>query len=301
MYNLRIMLTKTSSMAMTALLAVFAVAALGPGVARAQAPASDPSIEEVIRRFSEKEKEFKQARDNYAFKQDLRIQELSNSDQVTGEYRTVTDIQFDEKGKRTEKVISAPPPTLKRLGITKEDLQDLESIQPFVLTSDDIDQYKLKFNGKKKIDEITCYEFEVSPKKIEKGKRYFEGTIWVDDQDFQIVKTYGKAVPDSRGGGKNENLFPKFETYREQIDGAYWFPTYTRIADTLHFESGSIKMRGIVRYTDYKKFQTSVKLRFGGEVTDDKAAPPPAAEPDKDKLAPALDPRFKSDPKNDKK
>ena len=90
------MLTKTSSMAMTALLAVFAVAALGPGVARAQAPASDPSIEEVIRRFSEKEKEFKQARDNYAFKQDLRIQELSNSDQVTGEYRTVTDIQFDE-------------------------------------------------------------------------------------------------------------------------------------------------------------------------------------------------------------
>ncbi|HTG72241.1 MAG TPA: hypothetical protein VMB70_00640, partial [Terriglobia bacterium] len=186
----------------------------------------------------------------------------------------------------------------KRLGITKEDLQDLESIQPFVLTSDDIGLYNLKFTGKKKIDEINCYEFEVSPKKIEKDKRYFEGTIWVDDSDLQIVKTYGKAVPDRRG--KNENLSPKFETYREQIDGQYWFPTYTRIADTLDFESGPLKMRGIVRYGDYKKFQTSVKLKFGGEVTDDKAGP--AADPEKEKLAPALDPRFKTDPaKTEKK
>jgi hypothetical protein len=280
------MLNRKWNIARTALMALFV---LTPIFGMAQAPASDPSIDEVIRRFSEKEKEFKKARDNYTFKQDLRIQELGNNDRVIGEYRTVTDIQFDEKGKRTEKVISAPPST-------KEDLQDLESIQPFVLTSDDIGQYNLKFKGKTKIDEITCYEFEVSPKKMEKDKRYFEGTIWVDDQDLQIVKTYGKAVPDRRGGGKNENLFPKFETYREQVDGLYWFPTYTRIADTLQFESGPLKMKGIVRYTDYKQFQTSVKLRFGGEVTDDKA-PPPAAEPDKDKLAPVLDPRFKNDKK----
>jgi len=289
------MLIRKWSLATTALLAVFALA---PSFARAQAPASDIPVEEIIRKFSEKEKEFKQARDNYTFKQDVRIQELGNSDRVVGEYRTVTDISFDEKGRRTEKVTSAPPPTLKRLGITKEDLQDLESIQPFVLTSDDIGLYNLKFTGKKKIDEINCYEFEVSPKKIEKDKRYFEGTIWVDDSDLQIVKTYGKAVPDRRG--KNENLSPKFETYREQIDGQYWFPTYTRIADTLDFESGPLKMRGIVRYGDYKKFQTSVKLKFGGEVTDDKAGP--AADPEKEKLAPALDPRFKTDPaKTEKK
>jgi hypothetical protein len=289
------MLIRKWSLATTALLAVFALA---PSFARAQAPASDIPVEEIIRKFSEKEKEFKQARDNYTFKQDVRIQELGNSDRVVGEYRTVTDISFDEKGRRTEKVTSAPPPTLKRLGITKEDLQDLESIQPFVLTSDDIGLYNLKFTGKKKIDEINCYEFEVSPKKIEKDKRYFEGTIWVDDSDLQIVKTYGKAVPDRRG--KNENLSPKFETYREQIDGQYWFPTYTRIADTLDFESGPLKMRGIVRYGDYKKFQTSVKLKFGGEVTDEKAGP--AADPEKEKLAPALDPRFKTDPaKTEKK
>jgi hypothetical protein len=113
----------------------------------------------------------------------------------------------------------------------------------------------------------------------------------VDDKDFQIVKTYGKPVPDLRQKG-SENLFPKFETYRQQID-EYWFPTYTRAIDTLNFSTGRQKIREIIRYEDYKKFQTSVQLKFGGEVTDSKENP---AEADKEKLAPALDPRFKSDP-----
>jgi hypothetical protein len=296
MYNFRTMLTRKWNVATTVLMAVFV---LTPVLAIAQAPSSDLPIDEVIRRFAEKEKEFKKARDNYTFRQEVKVQELSDTDRVLGEYQTVTDITFDEKGKRTEKILKAPPSTLKRIGITKEDLQIIESIQPFVLTTDDISLYNLKFLRKEKVDEISCYVFDVSPKKMEKGQIYFEGQIWVDDMDFQIVKTYGKPVPDIRQKG-GENLFPKFETYREQID-EYWFPTYTRAIDTLDFSTGRQKIREIIRYTDYKKFQTSVKLRFGGEVTDDKAPPPPAAEPDKDKLAPALDPRYKSDPKNDKK
>ena len=276
---------------------LLAVLALAPAFVRAQAPASDLPIDEVIRKFSEKEKAFKTARDNYVFKQDVRVQELGSSDRVVGEYRTTTDISFDEKGRRTERVTYAPPDSLKSFSMTQEDLQDLESIQPFVLTSDDIGLYSLKYIGKEKIDEVTCYTFDVSPKKIEKGQRYFEGKIWVDDRDLQIVKTYGKAVPDLRS--KNgENLFPKFETYREPID-EYWFPTYTRVADTLNFSKGPVKMRATIRYTDYKKFQTSVKLRFGGEVTDDKAgAPKPQSDSN---LAPALDPKLKTDPKTQKK
>lgn len=288
MYNLRTMLTRKSNFAGMALTAVFL---LTPILATAQAPPSNLPIEEVIRRFAEKEKEFKKARDNYTFKQEVKVQELSDSDRVLGEYHTVTDISFDEKGKRTEKVIHAPPVTLRRISITKEDLQIIESIQPFVLTTDDIGLYNLKYTGKEQVDEITCYTFDVSPKKMEKGQIYFEGRIWVDDKDFQIVKTYGKPVPDLRQKG-SENLFPKFETYRQQID-EYWFPTYTRAIDTLNFSTGRQKIREIIRYEDYKKFQTSVQLKFGGEVTDSKENP---AEADKEKLAPALDPRFKSDP-----
>jgi len=290
MYNLRIMFTRKWSFVATAFMAMFV---LTPILAIAQAPGPSPAIDEVIRKFAEKEKEFKKARDNYTFRQEVKVQELSDSDRVMGEYQTVTDISFDEKGKRTERVLHAPPSTLKRIGITKEDLQIIESIQPFVLTTDDVGLYNLKYLGKEQVDEISCYTFDVSPKRMEKGQIYFEGKIWVDDRDFQIVKTYGKPVPDLRQKG-SENLFPKFETYREQID-EYWFPTYTRAIDTLDFSTGRQKIREIIRYTDYKKFQTSVKLRFGGEVTDDKqGAPPPEA--DKDKLAPALDPRFKTDP-----
>jgi hypothetical protein len=294
MYNSGIMGTGKWHFAASTLVLVLALAPVAVRAQDSVAPApSDIPIDEVIRRFAEKEKEFKKARDNYTFKQEVRVQELSDSDRVMGEYRTTTEIAFDEKGRRTERITYAPASTLKKISITREDLQDLESVQPFVLTSDDIGLYNLKYGGKEKIDEINCYVFDVSPKKIEKDQRYFEGKIWVDDKDLQIVKTYGKAVPDKKD--KNgENLFPKFETYREQIDGEYWFPTYTRMLDTLDFSTGRQKIRGIVRYGDYKKFQTSVKLRFGGEVTDDKAAPA-----DNKNAAPALDPKYKTEPKTE--
>lgn len=251
-------------------------------------------VEEIIRRFAEKEKEFKDARANYAYRQEIKIQELSARDDVRGEYQLTMDISFDDKGRRTEKIVYAPPSTLDRLGVTPEDLQDLREIQPFVLTSDDIAKYNLKYAGKEKIDEIDCYTFDVDPKKIEKGQRYFQGKIWVDDQDFQIVKTFGKPVPDLRSKG-NENLFPKFETYREQIDG-YWFPTYTRALDTLDFSSGKIRIREIVRYGNYKRFSVDVKLRFGGEAegTTGGASQDPGAPADN--TAPALDPKYKTAP-----
>lgn len=290
MYNLKTMFAKNW------VLAILVAFALGAVAAQAQEAAPDVPVEEIIRRFAEKEKEFRTARENYTFRQEVRVQELSDSDRVMGEYRTTTEISFDEKGRRTEKIVYAPPTTLKNIGITKEDLQDIESIQPFVLTSDDIGLYNLKYTGREKVDEITTYVFDVSPKKIEKDQRYFEGRIWVDDRDFQIVKTYGKAVPDRRTKG-NENLFPKFETYREQID-EYWFPTYTRAVDTLDFSTGRQKIREIIRYGNYKKFQTSVKLRFGGEVTDDKAGAPAPSESDS-KLAPVLDPKLKKEGEKD--
>jgi len=253
-------------------------------------------VAEIIKKFSEKEKEFKLARESYAFRQEVKVQELSSGDRVMGEYQSSTDVYFDEKGKRLERIVYAPAPSLKNISMTAEDFENLRSIQPFVLTSDDIGKYNLKFGGKEKLDEIDTYVFDVSPKTMEKGQRYFEGKIWVDDRDFQIVKTFGKPVPDLVSKN-NENLFPRFETYREQIDD-YWFPTYTRSNDTLEFSSGKQKIRQIVRYTNYKKFQTSFKLRFGGEVAEDGTikAPPPEAPPE-DKTAPALDPRYKTDPK----
>jgi len=177
----------------------------------------------------------------------------------------VSDIGFEPGGRRTEKVVFAPQSTLQGIQLTPQDLEDIRSIQPFVLTDEDLHLYDVKYVGKELIDEIDNYVFEVGPKNMEKGERYFEGKIWVDDQDLQIVKTFGKAVPDIIDKGQ-ENLFPRFETYREQIDGYYWFPTYTRAVDTLNFSSGSQKIRQVIKYENYKQFGADVNLTFGDAV-----------------------------------
>jgi hypothetical protein len=260
--------------------------AQGPAKLRNEQPTIP--VDEIVRKFAEKEKEFKIARANYVYRQDNRVQTLNANDRVTGEWRQVWDITFDPNGKRVERVIQAPASTLTSISLTSEDLQDMREIQPFVLTSDDIGKYSVKYLGKEMVDEIDCCVFDVGPKTIEKGQRYFQGQIWVDDKDLQIVKTYGKAVPDLKTKN-NENLFPRFETYREQIDGKYWFPTYTRAVDTLQFSTGAQRIRQIVKYDNYKKFEANVKLTFGDAVEGGAADQSPSS----DNKAPALDPRLK--------
>jgi hypothetical protein len=178
----------------------------------------------------------------------------------------VVDITFNEQGKRVENVVLAPQNTLRRIGMTREDQDDIERLMPFVLTTDEIADYQIDYAGQQRVDELDTYVFEVRPRTIAKGRRYFEGRIWVDDRDFQIVKTYGKSVPDIRKGRGNENLFPRFTTWREQIDGKYWFPTYTRADDTLRFSDNDVRIRMIVKYSDYKRFGARIRITYEGQT-----------------------------------
>jgi len=143
----------------------------------------------------------------------------------------------------------------------------MRSVQPFVLTTPDLPKYLIRYLGHQNVDEIGCYVFAVKPKKIEANQRYFSGEVWVDDRDLQIVKSYGRGV--GSVSRKSDNQFPKFETYREQIDGKYWFPTYTIANDTLHFQSGDQRIRQTIRYEDYKQFGAETKITFGDEVKSD--------------------------------
>ncbi len=248
--------------------------------------------EEIIQKFASKEKEFKAARDQYTFRQSVTVQTL-DGDTVTGEYREVFDVQFDDKGKHLENVVFAPQSSLENGGISMspEDIEDIRHKLPFVLDTDDVGDYDVLYVGQQQQDELHCYVFDVAPKKIVGKKRYFQGRIWVDDRDFQIVKTFGKTVPETRikkNGKGNENLFPKFTTWREQIDGKYWFPTYTKADDILHFHTGDIHIREIVKYNDYQRFGSKVKITYEGkDVTkqeQDKQQPDqtkPDAQPQK--------------------
>jgi outer membrane lipoprotein-sorting protein len=227
------------------------------------------TAEEIIQRFAGKEKEFKDARDQYTFRQSVTVQTV-DGDTVTGEYREVFDVQFDDRGKHLENVVFAPQSSLENGGISMspEDIDDIRHKLPFVLTSEDVGEYDVLYVGQQQEDELHCYVFDIAPKQIQGKKRYFQGRIWVDDKDYQIVKTFGKTVPETRvkkNGKGNENLFPKFTTWREQIDGKYWFPTYTKADDILHFHTGDIHIREIVKYTDYKRFGSNVKITYEGK------------------------------------
>jgi hypothetical protein len=228
--------------------------------------AQDLAPDEIIRKFAAKEAEFRKARENYTYRQSVKIEELDGGDHVQGKWEIVSDITFSPDKKRTEKVVYAPPNTLRNILLTPQDDQDLRSIQPFVLTTEDIDKYDIHYVGKQKLDEIDCYQFSVKPKQLAKNQRYFEGDIWVDDRDFQIVKTYGKGVGQQKKS--DDNQFPRFETYREQIDGKYWFPTYTHANDTLHFRDMSQRIRMTVTYKDYKHFGSESSVTFGDVVND---------------------------------
>lgn len=237
-------------------------------------PAAPKGItpDQIIQRFAAKETQFKDAREDYTYRQDVKIQTL-DGDTVDGEYEMVTDVLFDPQGRRTEQVVYAPQSSLERVTMTPQDFDDIQNRYPFVLTSEEIPNYNIKYLGQQQEDELHTYVFDVDSKlsddELRKAKkRAFRGRIWVDDHDFQIVKTDGKAVPDYHKG--QENLFPKFVTYREQIDGKYWFPTYTKADDVLHFDdnhniANDVHIRIVVRYTNYKRFGSQHKIIFQGQ------------------------------------
>jgi hypothetical protein len=244
-----------------------------PAPARIHSPGDNPvtkdppsiPVEEIVKRFAEKEAEFKLERDNYTYTQDFSIQTVDDDGRPDGEHREVTDIIFTPDGKRFEHVTFAPAPTLERILLTQEDINDVRNVQPFVLTTTELPKYNVTYIGRQQVDELSTYVFDVAPKTMEKNQRYFQGRVWVEDKDLQIVMTDGKAVPDIIKHGQ-ENVFPRFRTYRENIEKGYWFPVYTRADDYLHFHTGDVHIRMTIRYSNYKRYGSTVKIGTVREV-----------------------------------
>jgi len=254
-------------------------------------PSTPPA--EIIKQFAAKETEFQDALNHYTYRRVARVQTIDDDNKVDGEYYEVDDVIFDLTGRRTEKVVYAPENSLQRVTMSPSDLQDIQRGYPFVLTSAEIAQYDVKYVGRQKVDEVDCYAFDVSPKVIEKNKRYFLGRIWVDATDLQIVVTNGRMVPDDTRKGK-EDLHPPFMTWRQQVDGHYWFPVYTKGEGVLHFTGGNgylaedVHMRDVIKYTDYKRFGSTSKIIFEGQditptnpTTQPGGKPNPTAKPQK--------------------
>lgn len=239
--------------------------------------AADVNPDDIIQKFAAKEAEFAKAREIYTYRQTVRIEEFSEDGRAGGKHEMVTDIVFTPEGKRQEKVVRAPVSTLQMVQLTPQDEEDLRNTQPFVLTSADLPKYWVRYLGKQNADEIPCYVFAVKPKKLEPGLRYFEGQIWVDDRDLQIVKSFGRGTGHLKKGEGQQ--FPKFETYRDQVDGKYWFPVDTRANAVLYFDESTVRLKMTVLYKDYKRFGAESSIKFGDVVKEEPKKPEPEKKP----------------------
>ena len=242
---------------------------------------SQADIDRIINTFTAKESQFRKALNEYSFKRDAVLQSLGMGGQVTGEYHRVSYFTFDDSGNRFEKISYFPMPSFG--AVTQEDLDDLGGIQPFALEPSKIPLYDFKYVGREKIDELYLYVFDVTPKVMPDPKRtkerFFRGRVWVEDQDFQIVKTKGKGLPETK-----KNKFPTVETYREQIDGRYWFPTYSYADEELVYDSGEVlHVRMQVRYSAFVKASAKVKISEienpDAPVKETKPLTPPPRKP----------------------
>ncbi|HEY4901861.1 MAG TPA: hypothetical protein VIH89_00170 [Candidatus Sulfotelmatobacter sp.] len=209
---------------------------------------------EVIQKFTTAESRARDARLQYTYQQDVLVQTF-NGKNADGEFHEVTSVAYDPKGKRLENVTYAEQNTLRGIQLTQEDMNDIRTFMPFMLTAEELPQYNLIYAGQQHVDDLDTYVFHVEPKKEEKDHRYFQGRVWIDSQDFQIVKLCGKSVPDSVHVKKNQrqDLRPSFVGYRQQVDGQFWFPAYVRSDDTLHFRNASIHLREVIKYSNYKR------------------------------------------------
>jgi hypothetical protein len=218
------------------------------------------TVEEIIQKFAAKETLAKAARAKYSYTQSISIQELSGNEQdVSGEFNQVAEVSVDSDGHRVEKPTFSPANTLRSIIISSADIEDIKERLPFAVTSEELSQFNITYVGRQQVDELKTYVFDVTPKNPKKEKQMFRGKIWVDDKDLVIVKTCGKTREDvnvnSTKRSQPKDLVPTFVTYREQIDGQYWFPTYCKANEVLRFGTsgrGAVHFKEIIKYTNYK-------------------------------------------------
>jgi hypothetical protein len=214
--------------------------------------------DEIIKEFSTKETAFYDAWKEYAYKQtaDIRVRSVNGVPRRESMI-IISEIVFNDNGSREVNVLRRID-NLRSVSFTREDEEVINNLQPFALTTKELPFYNLNYEGKEKVDELTCYVFSVKPKSTKGNKIYFEGKIWVDDQDLQIVRTVGKPVPQ-----KKNNLFPDFETIRQMIDDKYWFPVWTHADSQLHFSNETVRVEETITYEDYKRFGSKATIQFG--------------------------------------
>lgn len=243
-------------------------------------PAAPPSLppEEIIKRFSAKEDQYLTARAGYGYRKTTRIDEFDHEGKLIGQFLSVSETIRAPNGRVVNKVLEHPQSSLHLVPLEPEDAKELDRIPPFPLVSSQLPKYNLKYIGEEQIDEINCYIFQVKPKGVDRTTAYFDGIAWVDQKYLEVVKTYGKWV-NELGDVHIANLpFTTYETYRENVDGKYWFPNYQRSDDTVHLKDGDFAVRLVIKWSEFKVLPAATPASPTSPATDT-PQPPAAAKP----------------------
>jgi len=254
--------------------------AFGQATTFTKVDVTQAEIDKIISTFTRNEGLFRQAFNIYAFNRNATIATIGMGGQITGTYKRESFMTFDTEGKRVETILLFPVSTLTEIIISQADIENLGGLDPFAIEPAQIDKYKFTYLGKEKIDELDLFVFDVAPKVIPKaekdGLRLFSGRIWVDDRDLLIVKSKGKAVPEWK-----DERFAVIETWRENIDGKYWFPSFSSSDDELVFKSGqAVKVKIRVKYSNFDVGRTDVKIVGEEEdVVEPTPKPTPVKKP----------------------
>lgn len=246
------MLYRLSVLALAAVLSLLAEAEPDPG---------------LLKEIAAKGSAYQGQLDNYTYRQFFHFFEIDKGGTPRGDYLEVRDVLFNPEGERAEKFIKKPVNRLKRIRMTEEDFRDMREVQPFVITQDTLWLYETKYEGEVRLREIDCFVYRVKPRQVLEGQRLLDGRIWIDKETRQVVQAGGQPVPQIHRT-EGSNLFARFLTIYEPIDGEFWFPVQTLADDTLPFSSGVQRVRYEIRYENYKRFSTDSAITFGEEILE---------------------------------
>ncbi|MBM3783435.1 MAG: outer membrane lipoprotein-sorting protein [Acidobacteria bacterium] len=215
----------------------------------------------LARRAAERESASEEFRSRFAYQQNLLVEEIGSKGVAVGQYRERREVIFSPSGDRTERLLGKPVEHFERLRMTPEDFRDLREIQPLLLTKDRLKLYTTEYRGEEVINGIPCWVLRIQPRQLLDGQRLFEGLLWIAQDDYSVVQSEGRAVPQIMST-KEENLFVRFRTIRKRTADGYWFPVLTVADDTLPFRTGPLRLRMRVEYTNYQRFGAETTLTF---------------------------------------
>jgi hypothetical protein len=245
------------------------------GVAEPEAPPSLPPAQ-IISSFAKKEDLYQAERPLFSYRRTVRIQEFGPDGKPSGEFNATYQGVRSKDGQLYEKALSAPETSLQYLQFEPEDAHSLAGIPFYPLTSDQLGKYDVQFLGREKVDEVDCYIFQVRPKMLDRRHPLFDGILWVDQKYLEVVKTYGKWVTDLGPMRAGSLPFNMFETYREIVDGKYWFPNYSRAEDVYKLKDREVPVRVTIKWMDFKPYPA---VEVPATPAPPVAAPSPATKP----------------------